>query len=205
MVGDESEGGDERASEVRGERIVDIDVGRKRRDDFVSSRLEVHDRQGASTDRAQKRAGVLAARQYDDPSGLTLEHLSGPAGARAVAGKVTVVIESPNLVTREPSEARRGSGYFRSFQERDIDSERDMGSAAPHRTAQVRIAPHTLHGRPYISWITFSRIENRRPGRRRRAARDWCERQQESYNGQPQRRIPRVFGCFYVQPGFSGG
>src|SRR4029450_3720939 len=97
-VGDESKGRDERSREAGGERIVDVDVGYERRGDAVPFRLDVDNREGASADRAQKRAGVLAAGQHDDPSWLTLEHLSGPAGADAVAGQIPACVERPKPV-----------------------------------------------------------------------------------------------------------
>src|SRR2546423_708979 len=80
-VGKEPEGRDESSGEGGGDAVVDVYVSRERWIDHVPPRLEVQDRERASTDRAENWAGVLPAREDDEPSRVASEHLSNPAGS----------------------------------------------------------------------------------------------------------------------------
>src|SRR5262249_11754814 len=105
--------------------------------------------------------------------------------------QIVAVIDGPNVVAREPLEARRGGSDIRRVQEREINVQRNTSGATSNRAAQRGIGPYTLHRSRHIGWIALARGEHGWPGLSRRAAgagRE-CEQERDGDN-QPHRSDP---------------
>src|SRR5262245_6445088 len=97
-------------------------VGREPRVHRVPSRLEIENREGASADRAEKRAGVLTLGKENPSSRLTPQYLSKASSPVAIIAPKPVVIECANFVAPSDLSEPRGSGrHFRRIHERHVN------------------------------------------------------------------------------------
>src|SRR5207245_10961031 len=129
-------------------------------------------------------AGVLPAREENEPARVASEHLSNPAGSVAIAGPVPVVIECLDLIARELSEARRGGGHLGCVQERNVDIERDMGRAPGHGSGERGLDPEALDGCRHLRRERFAGGGEARPGAGRGSTGAAPEARQSSRGGE---------------------